>query len=232
MYIKIRKYDFGTSAGRCREKEPLMYETDQRLGEIMAERRKQGLLWIDTGENMSQQVYARGLCQDYNQTRADEIEKRTEILQKLFASCGENVWIEPPLTLAMGNTVTIGDGTYVNSNLTLVDDYDIQIGKNVLIGPNVTMSATNHPLHYKARTRGEMYCRRVVIEDHVWISSNVVVCAGVTIGKGSVIGAGSVVTRDIPPMSFAAGVPCRVIREITDEDLQTFAPAPAAADRD
>lgn len=118
----------------------------------MAERRKKGLLWVDTGENMDRQVFARGLCQDFNQTRAAETEERAEIWKQLFASCGENVWIEPPLTLAMGNTVTIG--------------------------------------------------------------------------KGSVIGAGSVVTRNVPPMSFAAGVPCKVIREITEEDLNEFAPIP------
>lgn len=136
----------------------------------MAECRKNGLLWVDTGENMNQQVFTRGLCQDFNQTRPTETEKKMEIWKQLFASCGENIWIEPPLTLAMGNTVTIGD--------------------------------------------------------NVWIGSNVVICAGVTIGMGSVIGAGSVVTRSIPPMSFAAGVPCKVIREITEDDLNEFEPIP------
>lgn len=99
----------------------------------MAERRAEGLLWVDTGENMNQQIYARGLCQDFNQTRATETEKREEILKKLLAFCGDNVWIEPPLTLAMGKTVSIGNGTYINSNLTLVDDYEIIIGEKVLI---------------------------------------------------------------------------------------------------
>lgn len=74
-------------------------------GLSMAERREKGLLWIDTGENLNQQVYARGLCQEFNQTRPEETEKRKEIWKKLFASCGEDIWIEPPLTLAMGNTV-------------------------------------------------------------------------------------------------------------------------------
>lgn len=192
----------------------------------MAERRAEGLLWVDTGENMNQQIYARGLCQDFNQTRATETEKREEIYLKLLAFCGDNVWIEPPLTLAMGKTVSIGNGTYINSNLTLVDDYEIIIGEKVLIAPNVTMSTTNHPMHYMARSRGEMYCKRVVIEDNVWIGSNVVICAGVTVGKGSVIGAGSVVTRDIPPMCFAAGNSCKVIREITEDDLKEFEPIP------
>lgn len=118
----------------------------------MKERREKGLLWVDTGENLNQQILARGLCQDFNQTRATEPEKRAGILEKLFASCGENVWIEPPLTVAMGNTVSIGDNTYINSNLTLVDDYKIRIGKNVLIAPNVMICTTNHPMHYQART--------------------------------------------------------------------------------
>ena len=196
----------------------------------MAERRAKGLLWVDTGENIEQQKFARGLCQDYNRTRAEETEKRVEILQKLFAFCGDNVWIEPPLTLAMGNTVSIGKGTYMNSNVTLVDDYEISIGENVLIAPNVTICTTNHPMHYQARLHGEMYCRKVVIEDYVWIGSNAVICPGVTVGRGAVIGAGSVVTKDVPPMCFAAGVPCRVIREITEEDLKKFEPIPLEQD--
>ena len=62
------------------------------------------------------------------------------------------------------------------------------------------------------------YARPITIGDNCWIAGNVSVCGGVTIGEGSVIGAGSVVTRDIPPHSLAAGVPCRVIREITEAD--------------
>ena len=56
------------------------------------------------------------------------------------------------------------------------------------------------------------------------------ICPGVTVGRGAVIGAGSVVTKDIPPMCFAAGVPCRVIREITEEDLKEFEPVPLEPD--
>ena len=130
----------------------------------------------------------------------------------------------------MGNTVSIGEGTYFNSNLTLVDDYQIEIGKGVLITPNVTITTTNHPVHYKARLHGEMYCKKVVIEDYAWIGSQVVILPGVTIGKGAIIGAGSVVTKDIPPMTIAVGVPCKVIRQITDDDLNEFDPIPKLED--
>ena len=53
----------------------------------MAERRAEGLLWVDTGENMNQQIYARGLCQDFNQTRATETGNFTEIAGFLRRYC-------------------------------------------------------------------------------------------------------------------------------------------------
>jgi acetyltransferase-like isoleucine patch superfamily enzyme len=48
----------------------------------------------------------------------------------------------------------------------------------------------------------------------VWIGMDTIVLPGVTIGDGSVIGAGSVVARDVPPFTFAGGVPAKVIREL------------------
>ncbi len=58
----------------------------------------------------------------------------------------------------------------------------------------------------------------VHIEKNVWIGGGVFIMPGVTIGENSVIGANSVVTRDIPANVVAAGNPCRVMREITEED--------------
>lgn len=62
------------------------------------------------------------------------------------------------------------------------------------------------------------YAHPIKVGNNVWIGGNVVVLPGVTIGDNAVIGAGSVVTKDIPPGIVAVGNPCRVIREITDED--------------
>ncbi len=67
-----------------------------------------------------------------------------------------------------------------------------------------------------------MYSFPVTIGNNVWIGSNVVVMPGVTIGDNTVIGAGSVVTKDIPANVVAFGNPCRVVREITDEDRQYY----------
>lgn len=188
----------------------------------MEERKAAGMLWTDTDEAMDKQAVARGLCYDFNHLRPEEREKRAQKLKEIFGSVGKEVWIEPPLTLAFGKTVTIGEGSYINSNLTLVDDYKITIGKGVLIAPNVTITSTGHPVHYKLRPKGEMYSFEVIIGDNVWLGSNVVICPGVTIGENSVIGAGSIVLKDIPPNTFAAGNPCKVLREITDNDLQYY----------
>ncbi|MCD8155919.1 MAG: galactoside O-acetyltransferase [Clostridiales bacterium] len=185
----------------------------------MEERKERGLLWTDTPETMEAQKIACGLAFEFSHLHPSETEKKMVLIREMFGSVGENVWIEPPMTLAFGKTVTIGEGTYINSNLTLVDDYKINIGNHVLIAPNVTICATAHPLHYKMRMHGEMYSKEVVIRDYVWIGSNAVILPGVTIGEHSVIGAGSIVTKDIPANTLAMGVPCRVVREIDERDL-------------
>ena len=58
----------------------------------------------------------------------------------------------------------------------------------------------------------------VTIGDNVWIGGNAVILPGVTIGNNAVIGAGSIVAKDIPDNVIATGNPCRIIREITEED--------------
>ena len=69
---------------------------------------------------------------------------------------------------------------------------------------------------------GAHYSLPIHIGNKVWIGANSVVLPGVTIGENSVIGAGSIVTRDIPANVIAAGNPCRVIREITEEDKTKY----------
>ena len=88
-----------------------------------------------------------------------------------------------------------------------------------MIAPSVTLTTTGHPVHPGLRVDFRRFSEPIVIEDKVWIGSNVVVLPGVTIGYGAVIGAGSVVTRAIPPMTVAVGTPCRALRQITDDDL-------------
>ncbi|VUX54863.1 putative enzyme [uncultured Woeseiaceae bacterium] len=90
----------------------------------------------------------------------------------------------------------------------------IRIGENCLFGPNVMMRTANHrydnpdlPIRQQGHATND-----ISIEDDVWISGNVVILGGVHIGRGAVIGAGAVVTKDIPSMAIAIGIPAKVIK--------------------
>ena len=146
--------------------------------------------------------------------------RRMKKLKKIFGSVGEGSYVEPPMRANFGGkNVFVGKNFYANSNLTLVDDGKITIGDNVMIGPNVTIATAVHPLLAKERAEKENQCNKpVTVGTNVWIASGVTVLPGVTIGDGAVIGAGSVVTKDIPKNVLAYGVPCKVIREITEKD--------------
>jgi len=98
------------------------------------------------------------------------------------------------------------------SDTLFVDYAPIMIGENVGFSFRNTVITSTH----NRKDFSEVIASAVTIEDNVWITSNVTILGGVTIGRGSIIGAGSVVTKDIPPNSFAAGSPCKVIRTLDE----------------
>ncbi|MEY8574782.1 sugar O-acetyltransferase [Oscillospiraceae bacterium 21-37] len=170
---------------------------------------------------------------DYNQTHEDEVEKRAAILSEIIGEMGEGVRIQGPIAFHYGKHTKIGKNFFANFNFTVQDDGEVTIGDDCNFGPNVTIVTPVHPMVASERRlmrtgAGEekrlCYAKPVHIGNDCWFGANVTVCPGVTIGDGCVIGAGSVVTRDIPANSFAAGVPCRVIREITEADSMVHMP--------
>ena len=88
-----------------------------------------------------------------------------------------------------------------------------------MFGPNVSLYTAGHPIHPVSRNSGYEYGLPITIGDNVWLGGNVVVTPGVTIGENTVIGAGSVVAKDIPANVVAVGNPCRVVREIKEEEI-------------
>lgn len=185
------------------------------------EKMKQGYLWTDDEENMALQARMKAMVRRFNSLPPEAMEERAALLPQMFGKVGENVWLVPPVFAAVGKYVSIGEGTYANMNLTLIDDWKITIGKNVLIGPNVTISTTGHPVSPRHRLDG-MYSFPVTIGDNVWIGAGVIILPGVTIGENSVIGAGSVVTKDIPANVVAFGNPCHVHRVIDEHDDEYY----------
>ena len=158
------------------------------------------------------------LIREYNQVMPFEPEKGMECLNKTGMVHGESVYFEPPFHCEYGSHITLGENFYANAGCIMLDVGKITIGKNVLFGPNVAIYTAGHPIHPDSRNSGYEYGIPVTIGDNVWIGGSCVILPGVKIGNNAVIGAGSVVTKDIPDNVCAAGNPCKVIREITEED--------------
>lgn len=165
---------------------------------------------------------AKRLWTKYNALEPDDDASRAEILDELLGAHGKEPYIEAPFRCDYGSCIAVGDFFYANYGCTILDSAPVVIGSNVMFAPNVGIYTAGHPVHPEARCSGYEYARPITIGDRVWIGASSVVCPGVTIGADSVIGAGSVVTRDIPAGVVAAGNPCRVLREITDEDKNYY----------
>ena len=127
---------------------------------------------------------------------------------------GECVDIRPPLRVDYGHNISIGDGSWANYGLTVLDVAPVVIGADVLIGPNCSLYTAIHPTEPGPRRAKWESSAPITLEDNVWLGGSVVVCPGVTIGENSIIGAGAVVTRDIPANCIAVGNPARVIKNL------------------
>lgn len=191
--------------------------------EIIERMKNQKLYYSNDASLVADQLQCLEKLYTFNQTRPSEQAKRARLLKEMFAEIGEDCYIEPPLHANWGGKhVHFGKGVYANFNLTLVDDCDIIVGDHVMFGPNVTVSAGTHPIHPELRSKQAQYNVPVHIGNNVWIGAHAVLLPGVKIGENTVIGAGSVVTKDLPDNVIAVGNPCRVIREINEEDRRYY----------
>ena len=190
----------------------------QRVLDIM---HSPGIYFCDDPEMDAAQTEQLNLLRDFNDTRRGD-PKRREIMERLFGEVGEDVYLEPPVHANWGVSTHFGDHVYANFNLTLVDDGEIFIGDHTMIGPNVTLITTGHPIRPDLRERVAQFSEPIRIGRNVWIGANVTVLTGVTIGDNAVIGACSLVTRDVPADCVAVGTPARVVREIDAHDREYY----------
>ncbi|WP_334022773.1 sugar O-acetyltransferase [Burkholderia gladioli] len=121
----------------------------------------------------------------------------------------------PPFYSTGGTDIRVGRQVFINQNCTFYDLGGIDIGDQVMIGPNVSILTSGHPVE-PSRRRSGVVAKPVVIENNVWIGAGAIILGGVTIGENSVVAAGAVVTRDVPRDTLAGGNPARVIRSIAE----------------
>lgn len=184
-------------------------------------RRDAELPYISDEAVFEQQKITRRLLREFNTTDPSDFETLSELAGQIVCASGK-VSIMPPFYCDYGTHIHTGDNFFANYNCTILDVAKVEIGKNVMFAPNVAVYTAGHPIHPEMRNSGYEYGISVKIGDNVWIGGNVVITPGVTIGDNTVIGAGSVVTKDIPANVVAAGNPCRIIREITEEDRKYY----------
>lgn len=162
------------------------------------------------------------LANAYNEAFAGPADERQALLRRLLGSMGSRVHFEPGFRCEFSRNIHIGDNFYANFDCIMLDGGGIHIGNDVLLAPRVGIYTANHAIDATERAAGGCFAKPVRIGNRVWIGAGCHLNPGVTIGDDSIIGSGSVVTRDIPPGVIAAGVPCRVVRAITEQDKTGF----------
>lgn len=167
-------------------------------------------------ELVADRLRARQCCQALAALPPDAPDaRRAGLLTRLFG-VSTDAYVTPPFYCDYGYNIELGQRVYFNFNCIVLDGAPVKIGDHVLFGPAVQLYTALHPLHAVQRRSGLESAKPIVIGHDVWIGGGAIVCPGVTIGEGTVIGAGSVVVRDIPAACFAAGNPCRVIRDLAE----------------
>lgn len=182
-----------------------------------------GKLYFAGEEELAQMhMDAMAKCHKLNLLDPRDMVSASELLSSLIGSMGNQGHITSPFYCDYGCHIHIGDYFYSNYNLTILDCAPVTIGNHVMIGPNVGIYTAGHPIDFELREQELEYAFPVTIGDHVWIGGNVCIMPDVTIGNNVVIGAGSVVTKNIPDNVIAVGNPCKVLREITEQDKKYY----------
>lgn len=154
-------------------------------------------------------ITAKLNCLTFND--ADEV--RALFSELIGKQVDESFLLIPPFYTAGGNEIRVGRNVFINQNCTFYDLGGLDIGDDVMIGPNVSLITASHPLDPSQRSAVTIG-NPIVIERNVWIAAGAIVIGGVTVGENSVVAAGSVVAKNVPPNTLVGGNPARVIRSI------------------
>lgn len=146
---------------------------------------------------------------------------------------GENTHIRGQLVVfKSGGKIQIGNNCYIGEDSRIWSQQEIIVGNNVLIAHNVNIHDTNsHPINYLDRrddfqkiinegfseTNKNIDCKKIIINDDVWIGFNAIILKGVEIGERTIVASGSVVTNNIPSDVIVAGNPAQIIKNLKND---------------
>ena len=151
-----------------------------------------------------------------NRLTLDDADKIRALFSQLIGKeVDESFLLIPPFYTAGEDEIRVGRHVFVNQDCTFYDLGGLDIADDVMIGPNVSIITTGHPLEPSQR-RAATIGKPIVIEKGVWIAVGAIIIGGVTVGAHSVVAAGSVATKDVPANTLVGGNPARVIRSIAD----------------
>ena len=144
----------------------------------MTERELQqaGMLYKLDAELTEAHFQAMRITRLLNNTADDDISRKKELAQALFAHAGKDAYVEAPFYCDYGCNVSVGDYFFSNYDCVFLDCGKITIGDHVMLGPKVSIYTANHPIDPAVRSLGHDHGIPVTIDNHVWIGGNSVVC--------------------------------------------------------
>lgn len=176
--------------------------------------------WLD---GLSEKRLATKMkCFKYNSLAPDKEAEHAALIKEIIGKSGDVCVIETPFRCDYGENIEIGENFFANYNFMILDVGKVTIGKNVQVAPNVSIYSAGHPIHPDSRNSGYEYGMDISIGDNCWLGGSTTILPGVHIGENTVIGAGSVVTKDIPANVVACGNPCKVKKQITEDDRKYY----------
>lgn len=166
----------------------------------------------------AERLAARKLQHLFNHSAPDDEALRRQLLKQWLPNSGKHFYVEPPFYCDYGYNIKTGAKVFFNYNCVVLDVAPVTIGSNVFFGPAVQIYTVNHPLDATERRSLQEQALPVTIADDVWIGGGAIILPGVSIGAGTVIAAGSVVTKNMPAGVVAGGKPCRVLRNVAEQE--------------
>lgn len=142
---------------------------------------------------------------------------RGALARPFFGSCGKNFRINRNIEFLNASSIRIGKNVYIAVGCVFLAIDDIDIGDEVMFGPNVVVTSGKHTKLQGSYRFGPEEKAPIKIGYGSWIGANTTIVAGATIGNGCVIGCNAAVTQGvIPDNAFAAGVPA-IIKSINND---------------